>query len=384
MVLSKTGYIKKDDLDALASVAQNINNLAFRGKIDDRVLSEICSEILKIRPYKLVWIGLVDDNCNLNGGNIRPIALKDLDKDSRLLIELMSNREEFNGEPLMDVLKLNKPKVIKFNYPGDPDSPVHEIINRKEIQSLLIIPLYRNKKLLGSLNIFSEMQDSFRNDEIKILQKTADNLISSVNTVKLELELKDTLKQLQRVLYETIDAITLMSEIKDPYTSGHQKRVALIASAIANELRLSRDITDGIYISGLLHDVGKISVPNDILSKPGKLNEGEFLIVKNHPIISYEILKNIEFPWPIAEIVQDHHERIDGSGYPHGLKGRDISIYSKILAVADVVEAMTSHRPYRPALGMRKALREIEQNKNILYEQKIVDACIKVLKEKRA
>ncbi|MBN2072768.1 MAG: HD domain-containing protein [Actinobacteria bacterium] len=381
--MSRTRYKNREDLDRLASVARNINSMAYKGKLDDSVLSRICTEILKIKPYKLVWIGLVDDSINLEKINIKPIALKNLDQDSRLLIELLISKEELNGEPLMNVLRLKKPKVIKFGYPGEPDSHLHKIIYRKDFQSLLIIPLHYNGRVLGSLNIFSEMQDSFQNDEIKILQKTADNLIGSVNTVKLKLELKGTLKQLQRVLYETIDAITLMSEIKDPYTSGHQKRVALIASAIANELELPRDMIDGIYISGLLHDIGKISVPNDILSKPGKLNEGEFLIVKNHPIVSYDILKNIEFPWPIARIVKNHHERIDGSGYPDGLKDKDISICSKILAVADVVEAMTSHRPYRPALGMRKALKEIEENRNKLYDQKVVNACIKVLMEKK-
>jgi putative nucleotidyltransferase with HDIG domain len=191
------------------------------------------------------------------------------------------------------------------------------------------------------------------------------------------------MKQLQRALYETIDAITLMSEIKDPYTSGHQKKVAIISSAIATELGLSKDTIDGIYVAGLLHDVGKISVPNDILAKPGKLNEGEFLIIKNHPIVSYNILEHIEFPWPIANIVNQHHERMDGSGYPYGIQGEEMSVGSRILSVADVVEAMTAHRPYRPALGLKKALSEIGDNKGILYDREITEACIKVFKEKK-
>jgi len=191
------------------------------------------------------------------------------------------------------------------------------------------------------------------------------------------------MKQLQRALYETIDAITLMSEIKDPYTSGHQKRVAIISSAIATELGLSKDMIDGIYVAGLLHDVGKISVPNDILAKPGKLNEGEFIIIKNHPIVSYNILEHIEFPWPIASIVTQHHERMDGSGYPYGILGEEMTVGSRILSVADVVEAMTAHRPYRPALGLKKALSEIENNKGILYDREITEACVKVFKEKK-
>jgi putative nucleotidyltransferase with HDIG domain len=251
------------------------------------------------------------------------------------------------------------------------------------ITSSVIIPLKYNNDIVGLLSVFSSLDESFKGSELKALQEISKIISTDTRRLKLEMELKNTLGQLQRTLYETIDAITLMSEIKDPYTSGHQKKVALIASAISDELGLPKDIIDGIYISGLLHDVGKISVPNDILAKPGGLNEGEFFIVKKHPEVSYAILKNIEFPWPVAQIVIQHHERIDGSGYPKGIISKNICIEAKILSVADVVEAMTAHRPYRPALGLKKATSEIIENKNKLYDKKIVEACIKVIEEKK-
>ena len=203
----------------------------------------------------------------------------------------------------------------------DSSKKFKDILDKSGISCFIVIPLKYNNKIVGILNIFSGNQTSFEKDEIDVLLEVAKNISTDTRGMKLEVELKNTLKQLQRALYETIDAITLMSEIKDPYTSGHQKKVALLASAISEELGLPKDIIDGIYVSGLLHDVGKISVPNDILAKPGQLNEGEFIIVKNHPIVSYDILKSIEFPWPVADIVSQHHEKINGSGYPRGVNG---------------------------------------------------------------
>ena len=171
-------------------------------------------------------------------------------------------------------------------------------------------------------------------------------------------------------------------EMRDPYTAGHQQRVADLACAIANEMGLSEKQTNGIRTAAMIHDIGKICIPAQILSKPGKLNEIEFSLVKAHPGIGYDILKNIEFPWPIAQMVLQHHERIDGSGYPSGLAGSEILLEARILAVADVVEAMASHRPYRPALGLDKALEEISKNRGVLYDPEVTDACLKVFRKK--
>ena len=170
-------------------------------------------------------------------------------------------------------------------------------------------------------------------------------------------------------------------ESRDPYTAGHQKRVAELSCAIAQEMGLDENHIEGLRMAGLIHDLGKISVPAEILSKPGKLWDIEFEIIMRHPESGYEILKKINFHWPVAPIVLQHHERYNGSGYPDGLKGRDCLIEARIISVADVVEAMASHRPYRPALGLDAALEEIAGKKNILYDPEIVDVCLKILKE---
>lgn len=197
-----------------------------------------------------------------------------------------------------------------------------------------------------------------------------------------EEQLQDSLNKLRKLLGGTIQVLASIIEIRDPYTAGHQRRVSDLARAIATEIGLSENQIDGIRTAGVIHDIGKISIPSEILSKPGRLTEIEFCMIKNHPQIGHDILKDIEFPWPIAQIVLQHHERMNGSGYPQGLAGKDILMEARILAVADVVEAMSSHRPYRSALGIDKALETISQNKGILYDPQVVDACVKLFTEK--
>ena len=194
--------------------------------------------------------------------------------------------------------------------------------------------------------------------------------------------LRQTLVKLQRTLDQTVEALASITEIRDPYTAGHQQRVAQISSAIGEEFGLPRDMVEGIHVAGTLHDIGKIAVPAEILTKPSKLLEMEFGLVKTHPQVGYQILKGIEFPWPVAEAVLQHHERLDGSGYPRGLSANEIISEARILAVADVVEAMASHRPYRPAFGIDMALDEILRGRGTIFDPEVCDACIRLFEEK--
>jgi len=197
-----------------------------------------------------------------------------------------------------------------------------------------------------------------------------------------EAEVQSTLVKLRHAMGGIIQAMALTVERRDPYTAGHQRRVADLARAMAAEMGLSNPQIDGIRMAGLIHDLGKICVPAEILSKPGQLTEIEHTLIRDHPQVGYDILKEIEFPWPLAEIVLQHHERMDGSGYPAGLTAEKIIIEARTLSVADVVEAMASHRPYRPTLGREMALEEICKNRGVLYDPDVVDACVKILKEK--
>ncbi|MBA7539117.1 hypothetical protein ES705_31395 [subsurface metagenome] len=199
---------------------------------------------------------------------------------------------------------------------------------------------------------------------------------------KVEQKLKLTYQKLKKTMNATIDTMSRIIEAKDPYTAGHQQRVSQLATAIAKELNLSPDKIEGIRIASLIHDIGKIGLPTEILSKPSKLTDIEFGLIKGHSQIGYDVLKSIDFSYPIARIVLQHHEKINGTGYPNNLKGDKILLEAKIIGVADVVEAISSHRPYRPALGIDAALEEISKNKGIFYDLEVVDACIKLIKEK--
>ncbi|ADE11567.1 HD domain-containing phosphohydrolase [Sideroxydans lithotrophicus] len=190
-------------------------------------------------------------------------------------------------------------------------------------------------------------------------------------------------EKLQQTLLQTIEAIASTVEARDPYTAGHQRRVAIIASAIAREMGLTDERIHALYLAASIHDLGKIRIPAEILSKPGRLNAIEYELVKSHPKTGYDIIKDIQFPWPIAQMVLQHHERADGSGYPQGLKSDQIMLEAMIIAVADVVEAMSSHRPYRPGLGLDEALEEITRQRGTLYDPAVVDSCISMFREKR-
>jgi PAS domain S-box-containing protein len=189
--------------------------------------------------------------------------------------------------------------------------------------------------------------------------------------------------KLERLLLQTIEAIAATVEARDPYTAGHQRRVAALASSIAREMGLSEDKLHGLYLAASIHDLGKIRIPAEVLSKPGMLLNFEYELVKTHPQTGYDIIKDVQFPWPIAQMVLQHHERLDGSGYPQKLKGEQILLEAKILAVADVVEAMSSYRPYRPGLGLEAALEEVTKQRGVLYDPAVVDSCISLFREKQ-
>jgi putative nucleotidyltransferase with HDIG domain len=212
--------------------------------------------------------------------------------------------------------------------------------------------------------------------ELNRLRNHLEELVDARTT-----ELMESEKRLRISLLDSVATMASIVEMRDPYTAGHQRRVAELAAAIANELQLPEELVEGVHLAGVVHDIGKIRVPAEILSKPGKLNALEFGIIKEHAQNGYEILKTIDFPWPIAQAVLQHHERMDGSGYPQGLKGDQILLEARILGVADVVEAITSHRPYRPGLGLEVALEEISHSRGILYDPQVVDACLALFRE---
>jgi PAS domain S-box-containing protein/putative nucleotidyltransferase with HDIG domain len=255
-----------------------------------------------------------------------------------------------------------------------------EKINKVKINEFLTIPLEVMRK--DGTTVWTEVKFSFIRDKnqqpVGILGVTRD-----ITERKLaEEKLLQTLENLEKSFSTTIKVMVGAVEMKDPYTAGHQLRVADLARAIATEMGMPQEKIDGIHMAGSIHDIGKLSVPSEILSKPTKLTNSEFTLIKDHAQSGYEMLKNVESPWPLAQIVYQHHERMNGTGYPRKLKGDEILMEARVMAVADVVEAMASHRPYRPALGIEAALDEIEKNKGILYDDAVAAACLRLFREK--
>jgi putative nucleotidyltransferase with HDIG domain len=255
--------------------------------------------------------------------------------------------------------------------------------------SCLALPLRGGVSATGVLAIYAAESNGFDEEEVKLLMELADDLVYGIKALRTRSERERAMAenrqhtaQMEKALLDTVEAIGSALEKRDPYTAGHQRRVAKLAHAMAQEMELPQQVVQGIYMGCLIHDIGKIYIPAEILSRPGKLSAAEFEIIKCHPQVGYDIIKGIEFPWPVARMILEHHERLDGSGYPQGLKGDEISFEARILSVADVVEAMASHRPYRPAVGRDRALEEISRNHGIFYDPQAVDVCLRLFREK--
>ncbi|MEO5357490.1 MAG: response regulator [Nitrospirae bacterium YQR-1] len=241
-------------------------------------------------------------------------------------------------------------------------------------------PLVYNNKTLGVLNIYLRAGHCGDPGEIEVLSAISNALSGVIVRKRAEEQQQHSIEKLNRNINDVVEAMSHAVEAKDPYTAGHQRRVSLLAVRIARKMELPEEVVDCIGLAGIIHDLGKIAIPSEILSKPGQLNKIEFALIKTHSRVGYDILKDIEFPCPVANIVIQHHERINGSGYPAGLKAEEILLEARIMCVADVIEAMTFHRPYRAALGIDRAIDEITKNSGILYDPVVVEACIEVLK----
>ncbi len=241
------------------------------------------------------------------------------------------------------------------------------------------VPLRLKDDVIGALVVHHYHDpNAYTRKDLGILEFVSEQIAAAIERKRVDEEMKINFQQLKKTSTSIIFTMAKILELRDPYTAGHQQRVARLACAIAREMGLTEEQVDGIFMAALIHDIGKIYVPAEILNRPAKLNETEMDLVKTHPSIGYDIVKDIDFSQPVDRIIMQHHERIDGSGYPEGIDDRKIILEARILAVADVVEAMASHRPYRPALNIDEALSEIDKYRNSLYDSKVVDACLKI------
>ena len=277
----------------------------------------------------------------------------------------------------------NMPRLFASANKGERAQSVRQNCVDAGFESVALIPLESGGRMVGLLHLNHRRPDYFTLETIESLERIAASVSIALLRRQAEEELINTTDKLRKSLVGTLQAMSHTVEIKDPYTAGHQKRVSMIAHMIAQELNLPCEIIDNIRMAGAIHDIGKISVPSEILSKPTRLSDIEMAIIRTHSRTGYDILKETGLPPVISRIILEHHERIDGSGYPDALNGEEILLESRILAIADVVEAMAFDRPYRPALGIDIALDEIGKNKGILYDSRAAEACLMMFREGR-
>jgi len=225
-------------------------------------------------------------------------------------------------------------------------------------------------------NLSARVVASRTGDEVSVLESGINSMAARIE--KTVAQLAASLDRTERTFDATVQVLATTAATRDPYTEAHQRRVAELSAKIGERLSLSAEQMKGLRVSAFLHDIGKISVPTEILTKPKRLTDIEFSLIKSHPVVAYDILRRVDFPWPVATIVRQHHERLDGSGYPDGISGDDILLEARILGVADVVEAMTTDRPYRAGLGMERALAEIRSKRSVAYDARVVDACLEI------
>ena len=366
------------DLNVILTTIKDMNETLLRVKSEPELFQQICKLMLKVPYNRFTWIGLVEPGSFA----VKPAAWAGHEDGYLSLINVTWDDSPQGQGPIGTAIKTGQPGIAA-DIENDPRfSPWRQKALQRGYASCIAFPLTCEGKTLGALVVYAEKKDAFRTEELDFLKQVAGDIAVGVRSLRLEQELVQSIIKLQVVMIQTIEAIASMAEMRDPYTTGHQQRVARLALALAQATALAPDRTEGLRVASLIHDIGKIVVPAEILSRPGKISSYEMDMIKVHPQAGHDILSKIDFPWPVAQIVLQHHERLDGSGYPQGLQGPDILPEAKILAVADVVEAMASHRPYRPTLGIDQALAEVTRNKGSLYDPEIVDACVKLFTEK--
>ncbi|MDH5750203.1 MAG: PAS domain S-box protein, partial [Rhodospirillales bacterium] len=354
------------------------NGSLIRAENPDSLRHDICQVLVESANYQLAWIGYAENNPEKS---IKVVACAGDSTGYLDEIAISWGNNELGNGPSGAAIRSGCTQIVKNIEQHHEFFPWAEVARKNNFVSTVSIPLMNGDEGFGCISIYSSEPNAFDADEMALLEEMADDLSFGLETLQVHKERDQAHASLSNALLETVRAIALTVEKRDPYTSGHQNRVANLATGIAVKLGLDEDRTEGIRLGATIHDIGKIYVPAEILNRPGKLTEHEFGMIKSHPQVGYDIVSDVKFPWPVKEMILQHHERLDGTGYPNGLKENEIALEAKIIAVADTVEAITSHRPYRPALGIDNGLDEIRKKAGSWYDKSVVDACISLFKE---
>ena len=362
------------------STIVNCQDIVMAASDEEELFSKTCKMLTKDGVYKFAWIGYPENDENKS---VVPIAVSGFQKGYLSSINISWGDNLYGGGPTGNAIRHRKSQVVK-NISRDPKYTLwRERALKFGYNSSVAIPILNSDQVFGVLNLYSDKAYAFDLQEVYALEKLSKTIARGIHVLKLRRDKNTVQNSYYDIMFKTVEAFGRALEKRDPYTAGHQKRVSHLAVAIGIKLGLSDRQLEGLRLGGLVHDIGKIYVPAEILSRPGKLSNAEFEIIKTHSQVGYDIINDIEFPWPIKQMIFQHHERLDGSGYPNSLTSEDIIIEAKILAVSDVVEAIISHRPYRAALGLEKALEEIKTYRGSAYDSSVVDACVELFEKEK-
>ena len=368
------------DLTRIVRALRLAHGVLLRSASEQDLFNDMCRAIVEVGEYRMAWVGIARDDAERS---VRPVAFYGISRSYLETARITWGDDAHGRGPTGRAIKTGKVQV-NADFATDTSMEAwRKMAASQGYVSSIALPIKFDETVIGALTIYSSEADVFDSIETDLLADLADDISFGVTALRRRDLAAGAAEKLRAGLEKTVELLAETMEVRDPYTAGHQRRVAGLACAIAGEIGLSVEETRGIYLAGLVHDIGKFSVPSDILAKASHLSSEEMALVKTHSKTGYDIIKHVEFPWPIADIVLQHHERLDGSGYPGGLKGDAICRGARVLAVADVVEAMMSHRPYRPGLGLDMALAEIVDHRGVLYEPAAVDACVALFKSTR-
>ena len=370
---------------ALSALSEAAATLA-RANSTDLLIKEVCAAIATQGPYVLAWVGRAEDD-PLKTVKIVGAAGSALNYITDIVVSWSEDASTGKG-PAGTCIRTNKPSVVVDSEVDAGFAFWRERAKEFGIRSAVGCPIPDGITGVpyGSLLVYSKVPNAFGDSEIQLFQSLANEIGFGLRSIERQHKLDDqihekelTQERLASSLRATIEAMSKAMEWRDPYTAGHQKRVAMISMAIGRQLGWNDERVQAIYMAAMVHDIGKMAVPSEILTKPSRLTDLEMQLVQGHVEAGYQILKDIPFPWPIAEMVHQHHERLDGSGYPNKLVGEQICEEARVLAVADTIEAMATHRPYRPAKGLNAALEEIKAESGAKLDSKVVDAAFKLI-----
>ncbi|MBA3022562.1 MAG: GAF domain-containing protein [Gammaproteobacteria bacterium] len=363
------------------------NKTLLHAREERALLDAMCRATVEKGGYLLAWVGYVQQD---EARSIKPEVWHAVQPG--YVESLLSTWQDIalNNGPSGVTVRSGEATICQ-DIASDPlFAPWRDEAMKYGYRASIALPLHNNGSTFATLSLYADTPHAFTDDEIALLSEMSEDLSFGIRNLRMRAERDQALQEkqhfletIQEGLQDTVQAIAATVEMRDPYTAGHQRRVADLAAAIAGEMNLPHEEIFAIHLAGVVHDLGKISIPAEILSKPARLSEIEYDFIKTHPQAGYDILKDIDFQWPVAEMVLQHHERMDGSGYPQGLQGDAIILGARILAVADVIEAMASHRPYRPGLGIEAALNEIREHRGVRYDADVADAASRLFSENK-